>query len=55
MIGKGLYFKGYLGEDRQSNYLLSQSVNEGKIFTMGVNNRDYHNLISLGFNKVPIK
>lgn len=35
--------------------LLSQSVSEGKIFTMGVNNRDYHNLMSLGFKKVPLK
>lgn len=55
MIGKGLYFKGYLGEERQQNYLLSQSVAEGKTFTMGVNNSEYHNLMSLGFKNVHIK
>lgn len=55
MIGKGLYFKGYLGEAKigLGDFLLSQSVNEGKTFTVGKNNSEYHNLMSLGFKKIP--
>lgn len=55
MIGKGLYFKDHIGEDGQYSYLLSQSVAEGKVFTMGINNSEYYDLKSLGFRKVPTK
>ena len=57
MIGKGLYFKGYLNEAKigLGVFLLSQSVAEGKTFTMGVNRSEYQNLRLLGFKKVPIK
>ena len=50
MIGKGYLNEAKIGS---GDFLLSQSVNKGKTFTMGVKNRDYHNL--LGFKKVPIK
>lgn len=55
IVGKGLYSKGYLGEEKQYNYLLSQSVAEGNIFTVGVKNSEYYDLMSLGFKKVPTK
>lgn len=57
MLGKGVYFKGYLNsaENSAQDFLLSQSVTKGKTFTVGTNNSEYHNLMSLGFKKVPIK
>lgn len=55
MIGKGLYFKGYLGEKRELNYLLSQSVDEGKVFKQGIETHEYRELISSGFKKVPVR
>ncbi|MFC0233935.1 hypothetical protein ACFFIF_08035 [Vagococcus entomophilus] len=57
MIGKSLYFKGYLNESKTglNEYLLSQSMDEGMIFVEDINNREYYDLIALGFRKVPIK
>lgn len=50
-------FSKLLGEKllREYNYLLSQSVTEGKTFTVGVKNSEYYDLMSLGFKKVPTK
>lgn len=57
MIGKGLYFKGYLGRGNTplSNLSLSQSVDEGTTFTKDIDASEYFKLMSLGFKKVPTK